>query len=565
MGEADWDAVYSVHVDASFALTKAAWPLFVKQKYGRIVMTASAAGIYGNYGQANYSAAKHALYGLAKTLAIEGATKNIYCNVIAPLAASKMTETVMPPEMLQLLKPDYVAPFVVFLSSSQCNENGSLFEIGGGFAAKMRIQRSEGIIMNTSKESFNLAEIESKFEKVFDFSKSKYPNAITDTDWISLAEQSAKQDSPLIDTSLGRNVFKGQVALVTGAGNGLGKAYALYLASNGCAVAVNDFNKQAADAVVAAIKQKGGKAIAIVESVENAKSIVDQVIAAFSRLDILINNAGILRDKSFIKMTEADWHQVQRVHLRSTFLLMKAVFPLMQKQKYGKILNTSSAVGLYGNFGQANYSAAKSGIIGLSKTVAIEGEKHGISVNVIAPNAGTLMTATILPPEVVELLKPEFVAPFAAFLVSPLCKSTGKVFEVGSGWIASVRWERAGGLFMADNLSVNEIVGRWKEVVDFSKPSYPTLASDSLSTILSFAQAKKEKSEPYRYDGKQVILYNLGVGAKATQLHYSYENSLHFQPVMSFSVIPGFSSIMSNSLDDYISDYNPVQCELIDR
>eukprot|EP00095_Tigriopus_kingsejongensis_P003120 maker-scaffold366_size194251-snap-gene-0.19 protein:Tk03120 transcript:maker-scaffold366_size194251-snap-gene-0.19-mRNA-1 annotation:"peroxisomal multifunctional enzyme type 2-like" len=200
--------------------------------------------------------------------------------------------------------------------------------------------------------------------------------------------------------------FDGKVALVTGAGGGLGKAYALLLASRGASVVVNDLggsrtgegqSSKAADEVVNEIRQKGGKAVGNYDSVEDGEAVIKTALDNFGRIDIVINNAGILRDRSIGRTSDSDWDLVQKVHLRGAFQVIRAAWPHMKKQKYGRIINTSSVAGIFGNFGQSNYSSAKAGLIGLTSTLAIEGERSGIQANVIVPMAASRLTQDILP------------------------------------------------------------------------------------------------------------------------------------------------------------------------
>ena len=219
--------------------------------------------------------------------------------------------------------------------------------------------------------------------------------------------------------------FKGKTVIITGAGAGLGRAYALMYGKLGANVVVNDVSKENAQRVVEEVKQVGGQAIAAPFSAEDGDAIVKAAVEAFGTVHVLIANAGILRDKSFQAMTAAEWDAVVAVHLKGTYKCAKAVWPIFQNQKYGRIVTTASGVGLYGNFGQANYSTAKSAIIGLTKTLAIEGARYNIKVNVIAPSAGTAMTKTIWPQEMVDLFKPDYVAPIVGFLSSDDCPVTG--------------------------------------------------------------------------------------------------------------------------------------------
>ena len=237
--------------------------------------------------------------------------------------------------------------------------------------------------------------------------------------------------------------FESRVAIVTGAGGGLGRAYALELARRGARVVVNDLGgardgsgaSGAAARVVAEIEAAGGFAIANGASVadfEQVEAMVAQARAAFGRVDVLINNAGILRDKSFAKMSMDDFRAVVDVHLIGSANCTKAVWNAMREQAYGRILMTGSSTGLYGNFGQANYGAAKLGLAGLAKTLALEGAKYDVRVNTIAPTAATRMTEDIFPPGLLPLFRPELVAPVALFLVSEDAP-TNAILGAGAG------------------------------------------------------------------------------------------------------------------------------------
>src|SRR5262245_56703158 len=224
--------------------------------------------------------------------------------------------------------------------------------------------------------------------------------------------------------------FDGRVAIVTGAGGGLGRQHALALAARGAKVVVNDFGRTAsegsrqlpaADAVVAEIRAAGGVALANHASVTDEAAVqqmVQDTIAAWGRVDILVNNAGVLRDKSFGKMTLQDFRTVVEVHLMGVVVCSQAGWSTMRAQKYGRVVMTTSASGLYGNFGQANYGAAKMALVGLMQTLAIEGARDDIRVNCLAPTAATRMTEGLLPPQMLELLRPESVTPGLLHLVS---------------------------------------------------------------------------------------------------------------------------------------------------
>jgi NAD(P)-dependent dehydrogenase (short-subunit alcohol dehydrogenase family) len=242
--------------------------------------------------------------------------------------------------------------------------------------------------------------------------------------------------------------FEGRVAVVTGAGGGLGRTYALELARRGASVVVNDLGTQSdgagvdrssAGRVVDEIAALGGKAIASTDSVatrEGGEAIVNMALENFGRIDILINNAGFLRDRSFPKLSAAELDDILDVHLKGAFHTAQPAFRAMKEQGYGRLIFTTSAAGLFGNFGQANYAAAKMGVVGLSNALAVEGARSGITSNVIAPVAGTRLTDTLLAGG--GDLSPEFVTPLVVFLVSEECRLTHEIFSVGGGRYAAV-------------------------------------------------------------------------------------------------------------------------------
>lgn len=351
MTDQDWDLITAVHVKGSYKCARAAWPYFRKQKYGRVINTASAAGLFGNFGQTNYSAAKLALVGFTETLAKEGHKYNILCNVIAPIAASRMTETVMPPDLLDNLRPDWVVPLVaVLVHKNNSDETGGIFEVGAGHMAKLRWERSSGLLLKAD-DSYTPGAVLKQWNKVVDFSKPQYPTG--PNDFLTLLEESMKMGPSAQGEELD---FTGRVAVITGGGAGIGRAYALAFARYGASIVVNDLMNP--DTVVEEIKKLGGKAVGVKASAEDGEAVIKGAIDAFGRVDIVVNNAGILRDKAFSNMDDNLWDPVMNVHLRGTYKVTKAAWPYFLKQKYGRVLNTTSTSGIYGNFGQANYAAA---------------------------------------------------------------------------------------------------------------------------------------------------------------------------------------------------------------
>ena len=279
--------------------------------------------------------------------------------------------------------------------------------------------------------------------------------------------------------------LEGKVAIVTGGGGALGSAYARALAARGVAVIVNDYggdirgegdSRSPADETADAIRSAGGTAAANYESVENGESIVESALDTFGRLDIVVNNAGILRDVSFHKMAAEDWDAIYRVHLLGTFRVCRAAWPHLRNQEFGRIVNTGSAAGLYGNFGQTNYAAMKLGVHGLTMSLAREGIARNVLVNTVAPAALSRLTLTVLPKEQLKLMSPELVAPLVTYLCDPNCSETGGLFEVGGGWIGKLRWQRTRGVhFGPSSKLTSEMVGdRWEEITSFENaPEFP--------------------------------------------------------------------------------------------
>lgn len=300
--------------------------------------------------------------------------------------------------------------------------------------------------------------------------------------------------------------FEGRVAIVTGAGAGLGRSHALLLASRGAKVVVNDLSRSrrpgneagyAADDVAEEICAAGGEAVANHDSIaefEGAQRLIDQAVASFGKVDILVNNAGALRDKTFGKLEMADWDFVLKVHLSGTAYCTRAAWPIMQQNKFGRVVFTTSNAGLYGSFGQSNYAAAKMGMVGLMNTLKQEGPKSNIMVNIIAPVAATSMTEGVLPAEIAPHFRPEHVSAAVAVLCSEEFKQSGMICSAAAGHYALVHVASTVGIQLdpAQIASPESVLEQWDQIADSSSlRTYPNAGAET-AAILEAIQALKK-------------------------------------------------------------------------
>ena len=289
--------------------------------------------------------------------------------------------------------------------------------------------------------------------------------------------------------------FDGKVVIVTGAGAGIGREYALEFGKRGASVVVNDLgvardgsgsSHSAADSVVEEIKKLGGKAVANYDSVstpEGGASIVKTAVDAFGKVDVLVNNAGFLRDKSFNKMTTEEWDAVVGVHLRGAFCVTQPAVAVMREHGYGRIIMTASTSGIFGNFGQTNYGAAKMALVGFMNVLKLETAKYNIHVNTIAPNAYSRMTEGLIPKELAPKLQAKFNVPMVVYLCSEECKENGSIFTMGAGWYAKTAVVCAPGVCIGDgsrDIPAEEIRENFAKITDLAnaKP-----LNDSMGTF----------------------------------------------------------------------------------
>uniref|UniRef100_A0A915PIC0 Ketoreductase domain-containing protein n=1 Tax=Setaria digitata TaxID=48799 RepID=A0A915PIC0_9BILA len=342
--------------------------------------------------------------------------------------------------------------------------------------------------------------------------------------------------------------FTGKVVIVTGAGGSLGKAYALEFAKRKAFVVVNDLGTSqdgsfagriSAISTVAEIKFHGGSAVPSFDNVESGHKIVETAISHFGRIDVIVNNAGILLDKAFQNMTDDDWDLVYKTHVKGAYSVTKAAWPFFKKQRYGRIIFTSSNSAVYGNFGQANYAAAKNALVGLSHTLAIEGSRYGIKSNVIIPTASSRLTAQLFLEESLVLLKAEHVVPLVIYLGHDSCRETGGVFEAGAGWYGQIQTYRSKGMVIPA-ANAEAVVDNWSRITDMTSAKHFGSIQEVTADLLNRAEQagvseakwelEKEKKDEYMELSK-VIAEELN-----WKRHDSLSSSLRFMLLLTNGV-----------------------------
>lgn len=281
--------------------------------------------------------------------------------------------------------------------------------------------------------------------------------------------------------------FDQQSVLITGGNRGLGRAFSQCLASAGAEVIVHSSGRDdSGDRLVNALLNQGARAHSLRMPLDDGHTLVDAALAITPRLDAVIHSAGIIQDASVGKLDQSDWDQVLSLHLTAAYQMSRALWPSFRQQGFGRFVFISSAAGLYGNFGQANYAAAKTGLLGLSNTIAIEGEKYGISANTVAPWGATDMNRAQMDEQLQSRVRADQVAPIVAYLCHPNCTENGGLFEAGAGRFKKLRWERSQGLTLTTEQTptIEDIASNWEKITDFSSNEHPKNITDALTGLL---------------------------------------------------------------------------------
>ncbi|KAI9338947.1 hypothetical protein DFJ73DRAFT_798133 [Zopfochytrium polystomum] len=509
MTDDDWDLIHRVHVRGSYKVAKAAWKFMERQGYGRIINTSSSAGIYGNFGQVAYSSAKLALHGLTLALAQRGAPHNIHTNAIAPVAASRMTATVMSAAALAALKPEYVVPVVGYLAHARCAEQGGLIRAGAGVVAKVRRERARGCVVVAADAAADgdgpapaPGAVAQRAAEVAGFARgADHPtrSARTEEEWERLAggggglgDAVRMQPQPPVLR------FDGRVAIVTGAWAPVGKASARLFVKLGGSVVINDPSVPAGalDHLVLGLRASapGRRRSAVIASHEDpasgsgAEALVETALAEFGRLDVVVLAAAAEAPPAADGDDASAWDSTYARQLRSSYKVAKAAWTHLGDKGGGaassgegsnaatlarapRIVAVASAAGLYGpvsggDGGDAElaHAAAAAGTYSLAASLAIEGKKSGIMVNAVAVHTRPGVGGG-------ERDMAGAAAAVGYFSHAACGGETGGLYEAAGGWVGKVRWQRSGGVAFPvganGELRVEEVAARWGEAVSF--------------------------------------------------------------------------------------------------
>ncbi|KAF2731054.1 peroxisomal hydratase-dehydrogenase-epimerase [Polyplosphaeria fusca] len=444
MKDKDWDLLQQVHMSGTFKTSRAAWPLMQKQRFGRIVNTASGAGTYGNFGQTNYCAAKAAIIGFTFALAEEGAQYNINANVLTPIAASRLTQTVMAPDLLAKLDPGFVAPIVPVLAHKTSTDTGRLFELGGGCITRFRWERSQGIEISAYANPLELLE---NWQNISDFSKPRYVRPVTsivDSSTLPSAEKTAN------------GLCEGKVAVVVTDASSFGFQTARTLTAAGATV--------------------------LKSSITNGSDTVHETLQKFGRVDIIVLPSTYFTPSTLKAISDAEWTNVYDAYVRAAYKIIQPAWASMIKNKYGRIVIGTSEHGLYGVSNGAHFAAASYGVVGFMRALFREGMKYNIRVNALAQSP----------------MQSKAQDDVAASLATCLCSDeldnshTGGIYCVSGDKVSKVRWQRSFGCsFPTEKLFTSEdVLSKWEEVTAFDeRADYPDSAADGMARILQNAGA----------------------------------------------------------------------------
>ncbi len=511
MTEEEWDDVIAVHLKGTFTVVRHAAPIFRQQRGGRIITFSSGSGLVGSIGQSNYGAAKSGIAGFTKVLAKDLGKYGVTANSIAPRAETRMIASIpgniqeMMIENGALPQPDEpsweprdVAPFVAYLATDGAAQiNGQVFLVYGGNVTHLSLPRRVNTVYAPNPPGkWELDQLDVLAPKVL-LQGSK---SISGGSLLAEVNPGSSAPAPAVIRSGRKKRLDGRVAVVTGAGRGIGRGIAKLLAREGASIVVNDVgaaldgqgtDQRPAAQVVEEISELGGRAVASYHSVATTRggaNIVQQALDQFGRLDIVITPAGILRDRMIFNMTEAEWDDVIAVHLKGTYSVVRPASETFRSQKSGRIVTFSSVSGLYGQGGQSNYGAAKDAIAGFTRVVAKELDRYNVTANIISPGASTRMTESVpdstramregpFPPPQDGILtsEPDQVAPMVVWLCTDAADGvSGNIFHCSGNRVSLMNHpvpQRS--IYKHGRWTVEELAGVFPETIgmDLINPS----------------------------------------------------------------------------------------------
>ena len=461
------------------------------------------------------------LYGFGKSLAVEGMKKNVFCNMIAPVAGTRITETVLPKEVLEKIKPEYIGPFVATLCHESCSINGRTFEVGGGYFSCVKPQIAEG---NFVDSPFDIEKYLSELE-------------------MSKNNRLATQKPYSVEANK-NNRLKDKVIVITRAGKGFGEKCSIDLSRLGASVILVDPSKNTngdflVDILSRNINKSGGKSFPVPLGLSDSEKILEKIGTNYKTIDLLINCEGPKSNEPFDRMKDDEWESVFNANLNETFLMIKSISSFFVTQKFGKIINLLSLVSLTGNFGQTNYSASTAGIWGLSKTLFLEFKKKNIDIGILAPFEYNGKDKGIS--NKFDVGVKQNLSDFIISVCGDKVKLEGESYAVGSDSVSIIKMARSE-LFNFQGCDSKGIIQRIIASLKMEKSSHP---KDAQTSFLSFIQAVNdhdqksvlETSSSKKVSVDDIIKYHISIGFTHKDLDYVYENSGNFKILLTFSTI----------------------------